>query len=311
MRPRLTTLCGGKDDRGNGTKNKRRCTAPPTPVPPNAAPPAPTPPGRGSTAPAPRAPAPPAPVPPAPAPPAPASPAPVSPAPAPPAPGSPALAPPAPAPPTPLPPSPMPPAPAPPSPGSPAPAPPAPAPPTPPAPAYPVPLVRAPLGPAAPAPPAPVPPAAEPPAPTAPLRRVQTQDRKDLTESLVELETDCADPRDQDITDLTFATQGEDRGVTRVVVNNQQNVALAALSTDAGWAPHILVESLQGSSRQGKRGVRSGVLPPLDAKKPERGRQGREGRERPGKTRNKEAGVHATKAWQGGVTKAVVRQEVT
>ncbi|CAI7932682.1 unnamed protein product [Closterium sp. NIES-54] len=38
-------------------------------------------------------------------------------------------------------------------------------------------------------------------------------------------------------------------------------VALAALSTDAGWAPHVHVESLQGSSRRGKRGgVRSTIL---------------------------------------------------
>ncbi|CAI5529218.1 unnamed protein product [Closterium sp. Naga37s-1] len=89
--------------------------------------------------------------------------------------------------------------------------------------------------------------------------RVQTQDRKVLAELLAELETDCADPRDQDINDLTLAAQGEDHGVPREVVNNQQKVALAALSTDAGWAPHVHVESLQGSRRRGKRGgVRSG-----------------------------------------------------
>ncbi|CAI7927720.1 unnamed protein product [Closterium sp. NIES-54] len=116
------------------------------------------------------------------------------------------------------------------------------------------------------------------------------------------METNCADPRDQDIRDLTLAAQGEDRGATRVVVNNQQKVALAAVSTDTGWAPHVHVESLQGSNRRGKRGgVRSGALLPLDARKAGWGRRGREGKQRPGKTRDKEVGVHATKAWQGGV----------
>ncbi|CAI7856707.1 unnamed protein product, partial [Closterium sp. NIES-53] len=121
--------------------------------------------------------------------------------------------------------------------------------------------------------------------------RVQMQDRKVLAEPLAEPETDCADPRDQDINDLTLAAQGEDRGVPRVVINSQQKVALAALSTDAGWAPHVHVESLQGSSRRGRRGgVRSGALPPLEARKARRGRRGREGRQRPGKTRDKETG---------------------
>ncbi|CAI7871719.1 unnamed protein product [Closterium sp. NIES-54] len=63
------------------------------------------------------------------------------------------------------------------------------------------------------------------------------------------------------------------------------------------------------SGHRVKRGVRSGVLPPLNARKAGRGRRGREGRQIPGKTRDKEAGVHAMKAWQGGVTKAVVPQE--
>ncbi|CAI7863870.1 unnamed protein product, partial [Closterium sp. NIES-53] len=90
--------------------------------------------------------------------------------------------------------------------------------------------------------------------------RVQTQDKKVLAETLTELETDCADPRDQDINDLTLAAQGEDRGVPRVVLNHQQKVALAALSTDAGWARYVHVESLEGSCRWGKQGgVRSGA----------------------------------------------------
>ncbi|CAI7886337.1 unnamed protein product, partial [Closterium sp. NIES-54] len=42
---------------------------------------------------------------------------------------------------------------------------------------------------------------------------------------------DYADPRDQYINDLNLAAQGKNRGVPRVVVNNQQKVALAALST--------------------------------------------------------------------------------
>ncbi|CAI7782793.1 unnamed protein product, partial [Closterium sp. NIES-53] len=101
-----------------------------------------------------------------------------------------------------------------------------------------------------------------------PILLMGTLDGKVLAEPLAELETDCADPRDQDINNLTLAAQGEDCGVLRVVLNNQQKVALAALSTDVGWAPHVHVESLQGSSRRGKRGgVRSGALPPLDARK--------------------------------------------
>ncbi|CAI7838957.1 unnamed protein product [Closterium sp. NIES-53] len=58
-----------------------------------------------------------------------------------------------------------------------------------------------------------------------------TQDRKVLAEPLAKLETDYADPRDQYINDLNLDAQGKNRGVPRVVVNNQQNVALAALST--------------------------------------------------------------------------------
>ncbi|CAI7879884.1 unnamed protein product [Closterium sp. NIES-53] len=41
------------------------------------------------------------------------------------------------------------------------------------------------------------------------------QDKKVLAKSLAELETDCADPRDQDINDFTLAAEGEDRGVPR------------------------------------------------------------------------------------------------
>ncbi|CAI7874866.1 unnamed protein product [Closterium sp. NIES-53] len=100
------------------------------------------------------------------------------------------------------------------------------------------------------------------------------QDNKVLLEPLAKLEADCADPRDQDIRDLTLAAQGEDHGVTRVVVNNQQKVALATLSTDVGWAPHVHVESLQGSSHRGKQGgPRSGALPPLDERKAGQGSQ--------------------------------------
>ncbi|CAI7829686.1 unnamed protein product, partial [Closterium sp. NIES-53] len=52
--------------------------------------------------------------------------------------------------------------------------------------------------------------------------RVQAQDRKVRAETLAELETGSADPRDQDIRDLTLGAQGEDRRVARVVVNNYQ-----------------------------------------------------------------------------------------
>ncbi|CAI5953477.1 unnamed protein product [Closterium sp. NIES-65] len=93
--------------------------------------------------------------------------------------------------------------------------------------------------------------------------RVQTQDWKVLLEPLAELDTNSADPRDHNIRDLPLAPQGEDRGVARVVVDNQQKVPPVALSTDAGWAPHVQVESLQGSLCRGERGgVRNGVLPP-------------------------------------------------
>ncbi|CAI7856074.1 unnamed protein product [Closterium sp. NIES-54] len=64
--------------------------------------------------------------------------------------------------------------------------------------------------------------------------RVQTQNRKVRTKTLSELETSCADPVDQHLGDVTLAAQGEDRGVTRVVVNHQQEVTLApALLTSA------------------------------------------------------------------------------
>ncbi|CAI7789562.1 unnamed protein product [Closterium sp. NIES-53] len=123
------------------------------------------------------------------------------------------------------------------------------------------------------------------------------QDGKVRLEPVAELETSSADPGDQNIKDLTLGAQGEDRGVARVVVDNQQEVPLVALSTDAGWAPHVQVESLQRSLCGRERGgVRSGALPPLDAGKTGRSRRGREGRENPGKTRDKVPGVHATKA---------------
>ncbi|CAI7808353.1 unnamed protein product [Closterium sp. NIES-53] len=64
--------------------------------------------------------------------------------------------------------------------------------------------------------------------------RVQTQDGKVQLEPVAELETSSADPGDQNIRDLTLGAQGEDRGVARVVVDNQQEVPLVALSTDAG-----------------------------------------------------------------------------
>ncbi|CAI7868558.1 unnamed protein product, partial [Closterium sp. NIES-53] len=137
--------------------------------------------------------------------------------------------------------------------------------------------------------------------------RVQTQDGKVRLEPVAELETSSVDPRDQNIRDLTLGAQGEDRGVARVVVDNQQEVPLVALSTDAGWAPHVQVESLQRSLRGRERGgVRSGALPPLDAGKTGRSRRGWEGRENPGKTRDKVPGVHATKVLHCRVTKTVV-----
>ncbi|CAI7830675.1 unnamed protein product, partial [Closterium sp. NIES-54] len=56
--------------------------------------------------------------------------------------------------------------------------------------------------------------------------RVQTQNRKVRAKALPELETSCAVPGDQHLGDITLAAQGEDQGVTRVVVNNEQEVAL-------------------------------------------------------------------------------------
>ncbi|CAI7765554.1 unnamed protein product, partial [Closterium sp. NIES-54] len=53
-----------------------------------------------------------------------------------------------------------------------------------------------------------------------------TQNRKVRAETLSELETSNADPVDQHLSDVTLAAQGEDRGVTRVVVNHQQEVTL-------------------------------------------------------------------------------------
>ncbi|CAI7808882.1 unnamed protein product [Closterium sp. NIES-53] len=64
-------------------------------------------------------------------------------------------------------------------------------------------------------------------------------------EPSAKLETDNADPADQDTADIRLALQGEDHGVAGVVVNNHQNVVFAALSSDAGGVPHVHVEGLQ------------------------------------------------------------------
>ncbi|CAI5959416.1 unnamed protein product [Closterium sp. NIES-64] len=82
--------------------------------------------------------------------------------------------------------------------------------------------------------------------------RVQTQNRKVRAEALPELETSLADPVDQHLSDRTLAAQGEDCGVTRVVLNHQQEVALVTLPTDGGWAPLIHVKRLQGSLCRGE-----------------------------------------------------------
>ncbi|CAI7754003.1 unnamed protein product, partial [Closterium sp. NIES-54] len=50
--------------------------------------------------------------------------------------------------------------------------------------------------------------------------------RKVRVETLSELETSSADPVDQHRSVITLAAQGEDRGVTQVVVNHQQEVTL-------------------------------------------------------------------------------------
>ncbi|CAI7855499.1 unnamed protein product [Closterium sp. NIES-54] len=60
------------------------------------------------------------------------------------------------------------------------------------------------------------------------------RDKKVLTKPLTELETDCTDPRDQDNRDLTLAAQGEDRGVTRAVANNQQSDAARGAESGGG-----------------------------------------------------------------------------
>ncbi|CAI5957670.1 unnamed protein product [Closterium sp. NIES-64] len=79
------------------------------------------------------------------------------------------------------------------------------------------------------------------------------------------METSCADPVDQHLSDITLAARGEDCGVTRVVVNNEQEVALVTLSTDAGGAPHVHVKRLQrGLYRRKLGGVRGSPLPSLD-----------------------------------------------
>ncbi|CAI7806901.1 unnamed protein product [Closterium sp. NIES-53] len=140
--------------------------------------------------------------------------------------------------------------------------------------------------------------------------RVQPQDREVLLEPSAKLETDSADPADQDTAEIRLALQREDRGVACVVVDNQQKVALATLSSDIGGAPYVHVQDLQRRSGQRKRGgVRSGALPPLDAGKAGRCKRPRERGQGPGKPRHKETGVHAMQAWQGGVAKMVVLEE--
>ncbi|CAI7902489.1 unnamed protein product [Closterium sp. NIES-54] len=54
---------------------------------------------------------------------------------------------------------------------------------------------------------------------------------------------------------------------------------------------------------------RSGALPPLNAGKARRRKRARERGQGPGEARLKETRVHATQAWQGGVTKMMVPEE--
>ncbi|CAI7771169.1 unnamed protein product [Closterium sp. NIES-54] len=59
----------------------------------------------------------------------------------------------------------------------------------------------------------------------------------------------CADPVDQHLNDVTLAAQGEDRGVTRVVVNHQQEVTLAAaLGASESAAPGVGEAALSGTA---------------------------------------------------------------
>ncbi|CAI5951003.1 unnamed protein product [Closterium sp. NIES-64] len=140
--------------------------------------------------------------------------------------------------------------------------------------------------------------------------RVQTQNKKIRAEALLELETSCADPVDQHLSDIALAVQGEDCVVTQVVVNHEQEVPLVTLSTDAGRALHVHVKRLQrGLCRRKLGGVRGSPQPPLDTGDAGRARPRRKGREGPGKTRDKDTGGHALETKQGGVTKAVVSQE--
>ncbi|CAI6002685.1 unnamed protein product [Closterium sp. NIES-64] len=109
--------------------------------------------------------------------------------------------------------------------------------------------------------------------------RVQTQNRKVRAEALPELETSCADPVDQHLSDITLAAQGEDCAS-----------AAGPLSEETGRS--------EGST-----------LPPLDTGDAGRGRPRGKGREGPGKTRDKDTGGHASETKQGGVTKVVVPEE--
>ncbi|CAI5968796.1 unnamed protein product [Closterium sp. NIES-64] len=139
--------------------------------------------------------------------------------------------------------------------------------------------------------------------------RVQTQNRKVLAEALPELETSLADPVDQHLSDSTLAAQGEDCGVTRVVVNHQQKVALVTLPTD-GVGPTRPCEASAEEPLSGGTG-RSEEQPGGDPR--HRGHRkvlaGGKGRERLGKTRDKDTGSHAPKTGQGGAAKTVVPQE--
>ncbi|CAI7841133.1 unnamed protein product [Closterium sp. NIES-54] len=90
--------------------------------------------------------------------------------------------------------------------------------------------------------------------------RVQAQNKKVRAETLSELETGCADPVDQHLSDVTLAARGEDRGVMRVVVNHQQEVTLGTGDVTRTSTPTPVTTSVPVTKLLGGRGLATALL---------------------------------------------------
>ncbi|CAI7811861.1 unnamed protein product [Closterium sp. NIES-54] len=68
--------------------------------------------------------------------------------------------------------------------------------------------------------------------------RVQMEYAEVLTEPCAQLAENSADLRDQNNTDVSLLVQGKDRGVARICIDDQQELALPVRPRDGGGEPH-------------------------------------------------------------------------